>query len=76
MILKMVMLQVSQEVTRTRRGRTVRKPARYCLAVEGPASQGEGRCKGTDHEMDHETEKERVHMSSHEANDHGRTELI
>ena len=47
----------SQEVTRTRRGRTVRKPARYCLAVEGPASQGEGRCKGTDYEMDHETEK-------------------
>ena len=33
-------------------------------------------CKGTDYEMDHETEKERVHVSSHEADDHGRTELI
>ena len=34
------------------------------------------RCKGTDYEMDHETEKERVHVSSHEADDYGRTELI
>ena len=33
-------------------------------------------CKGTDYEMDHETEKERVHVSSHEADDYGRTELI
>ena len=33
----------SQEITRTCRGRTVRKPACYCLAVEGPASQRGGK---------------------------------
>ena len=45
----------SQGHTRTRRGRLVKKPAWYCLAMEGPASQGEGRCKVNDHVKDHET---------------------
>ena len=47
----------SQEVTRTRKHITVRKPARYCLVVEGPASQVEGRCKEADHESDHESQQ-------------------
>ena len=40
-----------QEPTRTHRGKEVRKPAHYCLAVEGPICHGEGRCKGVDHEI-------------------------
>ena len=35
----------NQQCTRTRTGRGVKKPARYCLAMEGPASPGGGRCK-------------------------------
>lgn len=47
----------NQEVARTRRGRKVRKPACYCLVVEGPAFQGDGRCKGADHESNHESQE-------------------
>ena len=40
----MIMLQgmVKSPLGHARRGREVRKPARYCLAVEGPTFQGEG----------------------------------
>jgi len=37
--------------TRTRAGRVTRKPARYCMTVEGLSSQVEGGCKAKDHEM-------------------------
>ena len=35
--------------TKTRAGRVVKKPARYCMTVEGSSSQGKGGCKGKDH---------------------------
>ena len=53
-----------QEPTRTRRGREVRKPACYYLAVEGLISHGEGRCKGVDHEIKR-SHGENDHESSH-----------
>ena len=37
------------QATKTRAGRVVKKPARYCMTVEGSSSQGEGGCKGKDH---------------------------
>ena len=56
---------VSEQLQRTRHGRAVRRPARYCLTMEGPALQQEGGCKGS-----HETKKrsrEKVQESDHES---------
>ena len=59
---------VSEQLQRTCCGRAVRRPACYCLTMEGPALQQEGGCKGS-----HETKKrsregvqESDHESSHE----------
>ena len=41
---------VAEAHTRTSRGREIRKPTRYCLAVEGPAFQREGGCRD-DHKI-------------------------
>ena len=54
---KTTVLQRTVKDTRMQRGRLVKKPAWYCLAMESPVSQVEGRCKVDDHVKDHESER-------------------